>query len=362
RLDGGGEVHLVALAGEERGHHLDRNLHFDVLVPALVALAIIGVDVQIVALLGDPHLGILFIHRDIGGVRLLLDLFPELAELDGVHLLVIDLDLARAAGVGGDQGRSLLDHRKRQVDGDVTVLFAVVDFDVQPEVGSGSLRRGTCDGEGEKGSGDGLLGVHGFISSVGIFVLLHLTRRRGMEKCFTGLNRRSGSAMICGAIMDETWNLPLPALAALLDRPLVVLDAGCRWGFAEAWEALGAQVELIGFDADAEECRALGEGVGESSVRYVAAALGAAPGPAKLYVTREPACSSLYPPDPELVRERPELACTALASVADVELTTLDAWAAGASVSAADFLKLDTQGSELDILRGGERLLATVRA
>lgn len=168
--------------------------------------------------------------------------------------------------------------------------------------------------------------------------------------------------MICGAIMDETWNLPLPALAALLDRPLVVLDAGCRWGFAEAWEALGAQVELIGFDADAEECRALGEGVGESSVRYVAAALGAAPGPAKLYVTREPACSSLYPPDPELVRERPELACTALASVADVELTTLDAWAAGASVSAADFLKLDTQGSELDILRGGERLLATVRA
>jgi len=162
--------------------------------------------------------------------------------------------------------------------------------------------------------------------------------------------------------MTSVAHPPLSALAALLDRPLVVLDVGCRWGFAEKWKGLGRHVELIGFDADAAECRALNEVAGEGAVRYVGAALGATPGPAKLYITREPACSSLYPPDPELIRDRPELACTALVSVAEVELTTLDAWAAASGVGVADFVKLDTQGSELDILRGGERLLTSLRA
>ena len=161
---------------------------------------------------------------------------------------------------------------------------------------------------------------------------------------------------------DEARALPsLSDLAALLDRPLVVLDIGCRWGFEEKWEALGSRVELIGFDADAAECQALREQSGDE-VRYVAASLGAAPGPAELFLTQEPACSSLYPPDPELIAERPELECTAPVSTVEVELTTLDAWAAEAGVRSADFLKLDTQGSELDILRGGVQLLATVRA
>jgi FkbM family methyltransferase len=143
----------------------------------------------------------------------------------------------------------------------------------------------------------------------------------------------------------------LPSLAALLDRPLVVLDVRCRWGFEEKWRALGSQVQLIGFDADAAECRALNERPEEGAVQYVAAALGAAPGPARLYLTREPACSSLYPPDPELAAEKQELACTTLVSAVEIELTTLDLWAAGAGLQSADFIKLDAQGAELDILR-----------
>lgn len=160
-----------------------------------------------------------------------------------------------------------------------------------------------------------------------------------------------------------TRELPsLPSLAALLDRPLVVLDVGCRWGFEEKWRALGDQVRLIGFDADAAECQALRERREEGEVRYVAAALGAAPGPARLFLTREPACSSLYPPDPELIAERSELACTSLVSTVEVELTTLDAWAAEAGVRSVDTIKLDAQGSELGILLGAERLLGSVRA
>lgn len=151
---------------------------------------------------------------------------------------------------------------------------------------------------------------------------------------------------------------PLPAL----DAPLVVLDVGCRWGFEEKWRSLGAPVRLIGFDADAAECQTLRERSGDEPVQYVAAALGASPGPATLYQTREPACGSLYPPDPELIAVRGELECTTPVATARVELTTLDAWAAEAGVHRVDLIKLDTQGSELDILRGARRLLGSVRA
>lgn len=161
---------------------------------------------------------------------------------------------------------------------------------------------------------------------------------------------------------EDAAGLPsLPSLAAELESPLIVLDVGCRWGFEEKWRSLGPHVRLIGFDADAVECQTLSERAGEGAVQYVAAALGASPGPATLYLTREPACSSLYPPDPELIETRKKLECTALVSTTRVDLTTLDAWAAEAGVHRVDLIKLDTQGSELDILRGAQRLLGSVR-
>lgn len=161
---------------------------------------------------------------------------------------------------------------------------------------------------------------------------------------------------------EEAHGLPsLTSLASRLESPLVVLDIGCRWGFEEKWKALGPHVRLIGFDADAAECQALNEQAGEGQVRYVAVALGARPGPATLHLTREPACGSLYPPDPELIAARQELECTALVSTAQIELTTLDAWAAEAGVPRVDVIKLDAQGAELDILRGARQLLGSVR-
>ena len=59
---------------------------------------------------------------------------------------------------------------------------------------------------------------------------------------------------------ERTVSGPREAVAALakhLPDAVVGVDAGVRWGFPDAWEALGAHVRLIGFDPDREECARL---------------------------------------------------------------------------------------------------------
>ena len=121
-------------------------------------------------------------------------------------------------------------------------------------------------------------------------------------------------------------------------------------------------VRVIGFDPDEEECRRLEQQTGNSAAaRFVPVALGSQAGPARLHLTAEPACSSLYPPDVGLIETRPALVVITPVGETDVDLVTLDAWTEREGVDRVDFVKLDTQGSELDILGGAERILERVR-
>jgi FkbM family methyltransferase len=151
-------------------------------------------------------------------------------------------------------------------------------------------------------------------------------------------------------------------MAALLDPPLVMLDVGCRDGVRPEWRALGPHASLIGFDADPAECARLNEAVADGTgERYEPIALGAADGPATLHVTADPQCSSLYPPDEEYVRRYPELWRHAPRSTQPIDISTLDTWAEHAEAGPIDALKIDVQGAELDVLRGAQRNLGSVR-
>lgn len=151
-------------------------------------------------------------------------------------------------------------------------------------------------------------------------------------------------------------------LVALLDEPLVVLDVGCRWGFAAAWEALGDHARIYGFEPDDEECKRLREAYRDQPwVRIEETALGRSTGTATLYVTANPVGSSLYPAVTDLEERHPDFAGSRVERTIDVATITLDEWAAAAGVTRADVIKLDTQGSELEILQHGTALLSTTR-
>ena len=146
-----------------------------------------------------------------------------------------------------------------------------------------------------------------------------------------------------------------------LTRKLVVLDVGCRWGFGQKFVTAENLFQVYGFDPDPEECERLNQQYDDASIACIPVALAETVGPRTLFVTREPACSSLFEPDPALTEHYPALACARQVSTTQIETTTLDLWAAQNKVPVIDYLKLDTQGSELEILKGGVVALQTVR-
>src|SRR6266540_6127777 len=170
-----------------------------------------------------------------------------------------------------------------------------------------------------------------------------------------------GCATVTADGAPQAASLVASMLVSLLDQPLAIVDVGCRWGFADTWEALGNRCEIVGFEPDTAECQKLREHYHDRPwVRIVPHALGAPRGDGTLYVTREPACSSVYPPIEEVVDRHPRLEPQRLVRTEPIELITLDEWCAENAFEHVDFVKLDTQGSELDILRGAKRALKSV--
>lgn len=143
---------------------------------------------------------------------------------------------------------------------------------------------------------------------------------------------------------------------------MVVVDVGCRWGFAERFLEHPDEFLVIGFDPDAVECARLNEKYASDYVKAVPVGLSNTTGRKTLYLTREPACSSLIRPDPYLTDNYPALGCASEIGQTVVETTTLDVWSRAAGLPHIDYLKIDTQGTELDILQGGRQMLKTVRA
>jgi len=154
-----------------------------------------------------------------------------------------------------------------------------------------------------------------------------------------------------------------PVLARLLSEPLVVVDVGCRWGFAEAWERLGDRSLIIGFDPDEDECARLAESYSDNEhVRFVPKGLGAQPGAATLYITEAPGGCSLFPSATDAVERHPGLTGGRVNATTEVTVTTLDDWLAGEPIERVDVMKIDTQGSELAVLTGAREALRSVRA
>ena len=145
----------------------------------------------------------------------------------------------------------------------------------------------------------------------------------------------------------------------LADHPFVYVDCGARGEKKNKFVELFAGSRYIGFEPDE---RSFGElqARQNDTYRYYNAALWKSSRECRLYCTRNPSCSSLLKPNREMMDKFIECGpFFEVLSEETVATTPLDFYLQAGEISHVDVLELDTQGSELDILRGAESYLKT---
>jgi len=144
----------------------------------------------------------------------------------------------------------------------------------------------------------------------------------------------------------------LVASRAFEHRPLVIVDVGARGGFEEHWALYGDQAKLIGFEADANECERLNQQEPGFGKRFYPVALHQNTDRRKFYCTAYPASSSFYPPDMKQVQRFPDKVNLVVVGTLSLDTVGFDSFAGDNSIDHVDFMKLDTESAELDILKG----------
>jgi FkbM family methyltransferase len=136
---------------------------------------------------------------------------------------------------------------------------------------------------------------------------------------------------------------------------------------SQGWGLFSPNLTIYGFDADEEACEVANADLETRQIDWkevhIPLALGKAEEERTLYVTKAPMCSSLYPPNeaylsrfaglPELVNL--DFSC-------QVETNTLDDFCELEEINEINFLQIDVQGADLDVLEGSSKILDSISA
>jgi len=129
------------------------------------------------------------------------------------------------------------------------------------------------------------------------------------------------------------------------------------------WHTFAPNLSIYGFDADSDACNEANAELKTRAInwqeKHIPLALSKDIGEATLYVTKSPACSSLYPPnEPYAARFGNLLELMSQDFSLTFNTTTLDQACQTEAIDAVDFLQVDVQGADLHVLEGATLTLA----
>ena len=117
--------------------------------------------------------------------------------------------------------------------------------------------------------------------------------------------------------------------------------------------------EIIGFEIDKELCDKMNSKASKG-VKYYPHALGERNEKKKLYNTQNPMCTSLYKPNESLISLYNNLEVSYLKNETETETIALDTFVSKHNIDEIDLIKIDVQGAELDVFKGGKNSIKNV--
>ena len=137
----------------------------------------------------------------------------------------------------------------------------------------------------------------------------------------------------------------------------IVFDAGVRYGMHPRWRNFLGEMAYFGFDPDVNEVARLNRVNSLSNVTFTPLALASQPGTKTLRLYKHRGYSSFFDLDPNYGRishYRPGEGV--IEKTIEVETITVDEFAEREHVE-VDFMKVDVEGSELDVMLGASEQL-----
>jgi FkbM family methyltransferase len=145
-----------------------------------------------------------------------------------------------------------------------------------------------------------------------------------------------------------------------MDEKIRLIDVGARGGIDSRWTPYYQHLEVVAFEPDLNECSTLNSTKYPYSIRFLPVALGAEnKDKATLFVCRQPGCSSLLRPNMKLCSAYPYGHAMEVIEHKQISIKRMETVCKDFQ---PDVIKIDTQGTELDVLRGAGELLDKVLA
>ena len=139
--------------------------------------------------------------------------------------------------------------------------------------------------------------------------------------------------------------------------PVLLVDVGARGGLRDRWKPVQPHLRVIGFEPDPLEFEALSRHAPDDSTTFLPLALHNERAHLQLRVARDRGLTSIFEPNREFLDTFPDAARFDTVDLKSVEADALDALIRERSIGSVDFLKVDTQGSELYVLQGASDTL-----
>ena len=137
---------------------------------------------------------------------------------------------------------------------------------------------------------------------------------------------------------------------------ITLVDIGARGGLQDQWKRISSKLNVIMFEADQKECCALSKRL-PHNFKVIPAAVSDASGCLPFYLCKKRAVSSAYKPNLDFLKKFNDVDRFTVEKTVKVKTDTLDHQIKLNKVPTVDFIKIDTQGHELKILKGAREVL-----